>query len=318
MATCPKGHQSAATDYCDECGAPISAAGSAGTGSVPAGSAATPGPAGAGANGPAAPGPNGATAGPGRDGAAAGAGVACPDCGSPQTGRFCEVCGHDFLLEGLNGAPESAPRPAAAGSETTGGAVPDPVGGAAQAPGAAGAVGAASAGAAPVATVGAASMGAASAGTAGAVSTGASGDLPHRPAAVGGWRVVVAADAAYHARMRASAAEGAEEIAFPAFCPERRFVLQGGQVLIGRHSRSRGIEPGIDLTGPPEDAAVSHAHALLVADADGGWAVVDLDSANGTYLNDADDPIQANTPVPLTDGDRIHVGAWTTLTLQRA
>ena len=24
MATCPKGHTSVATDYCDECGAPIS------------------------------------------------------------------------------------------------------------------------------------------------------------------------------------------------------------------------------------------------------------------------------------------------------
>jgi len=107
----------------------------------------------------------------------------------------------------------------------------------------------------------------------------------------------------------------AEPVALPAFSPERRFALDGAQMLIGRRSRSRGIEPDIDLTGPPEDAAVSHAHALLLAQATGGWAVVDLDSANGTYVNDAHEPIPANEPVPLADGDRVHAGASTTLTV---
>jgi predicted component of type VI protein secretion system len=123
---------------------------------------------------------------------------------------------------------------------------------------------------------------------------------------------VVTADRDYHERMREASGPDAEQVPFPAFCPERRFALRDGQVLIGRRSRSRGIEPQIDLTGPPEDAAVSHAHAMLVP-RDGGWAVVDLDSANGTYLNDGADPIAAHTPVPLASGDRIHVGAWTTL-----
>ena len=49
---------------------------------------------------------------------------------------------------------------------------------------------------------------------------------------------------------------------------------------------------------------------------DGGWAVVDLGSSNGTYINDDTTPIPANTPVPVQAGDQIHVGAWTTLTLQ--
>jgi hypothetical protein len=132
---------------------------------------------------------------------------------------------------------------------------------------------------------------------------------------VGSWRLVASADRAYYARM--SAADG-DSVAFPAFCPDRRFALTGSQLLIGRRSRSRGIEPDVDLTGPPEDAGVSHAHALLVSTPDGGWSVVDLDSANGTYVNEADDPIQPNVPVPLKDGDRVHVGAWTTLTIQAA
>ncbi len=131
------------------------------------------------------------------------------------------------------------------------------------------------------------------------------------------WRLVVSADALYYARMQDEAEPDAEPISFPAFCPERRFALDGDQILIGRRSRSRGIEPQIDLSGPPEDPAVSHAHALLVPRAQGGWAVVDLDSANGTYVNDGSEPIRANEPVALADGDRVHLGAWTTLTLRQ-
>ena len=129
------------------------------------------------------------------------------------------------------------------------------------------------------------------------------------------WRVVVTVDPDYHARMQA--VPDTEPVAFPAYRPERRFTLHGERLLIGRRSRSRGIEPEIDLTGPPEDAAVSHAHALLVARPDGGWAVVDLGSANGTYVDDGIDPIAPQVPAPVADGGRIHVGAWTTLTVHR-
>lgn len=137
------------------------------------------------------------------------------------------------------------------------------------------------------------------------------------PVAAVSWRAVIAPDPAYYARMQDEAEPDAEPISFPVFCPERRFALDGDQILIGRRSRSRGIEPQIDLAGPPEDPAVSHAHALLVPQPGGGWAVVDLDSANGTYVNDGVEPIPANEPVILDDGDRVHLGAWTTLTLHR-
>jgi hypothetical protein len=255
MPSCPKGHESVAADYCDECGTPIGAP------RTPAASAA-----------PAAP---------------VVTGDPCPVCATPRTGRFCEVCGHDFLAEAA-GSPAQA---GSAGSPAQAGSAGSPAqdGGAGSAPGATAAPRAGAAVREP---------------------------LPQRAGPASGWRVVVVADREYHARMLAAAMPEAEPIAFPVFCPERRFVLEGGQLLIGRRSRSRGIEPDIDLTGPPEDPAVSHAHALLVASQDGGWTVVDLDSANGTYLNDGTDPIEANVPVPVKDGDRIHVGAWTTMTLQ--
>ena len=63
------------------------------------------------------------------------------------------------------------------------------------------------------------------------------------------------------------------------------------------------------------DPGVSHLHAMLAAQSDGSWAVVDLGSSNGTYINGSTDPIKPHVPVTVADGDRIHLGAWTTLTL---
>src|SRR5262249_42902270 len=103
---------------------------------------------------------------------------------------------------------------------------------------------------------------------------------------------------------------------FPAYCPDRQFDLSGEQVRIGRMSRSRGLLPEIDLTGPPQDPGVSHLHAVLLAQGDGGWAIVDPGSTNGTTINDDLDPIANDIAVPVKDGDRIHVGAWTTITLR--
>ncbi len=92
--------------------------------------------------------------------------------------------------------------------------------------------------------------------------------------------------------------------------------MQGKQISIGRQSRRRGIDPDIDLTGPPEDPGVSHLHALLIAQDDGSWAIVDLDSANGLSVNDEPQPLRPNVPRALADGDRVYLGAWTRITLR--
>ena len=130
---------------------------------------------------------------------------------------------------------------------------------------------------------------------------------PANPDAV--WEVVVTADRAYYERV---APDG---IAFPPHCPARTFVIDGREVRIGRRSASRGIQPEIDLGGAPEDTAISHLHALLVQQSDGSYALVDPGSTNGTTVNDDDTPVAANVAVPMSDGDRIHIGAWTTITL---
>ncbi|XVV00021.1 FHA domain-containing protein [Actinosynnema sp. CA-248983] len=138
----------------------------------------------------------------------------------------------------------------------------------------------------------------------------------HTPAQAA-WHVTVEADRAHYDRVVAEGGPDATALDFPPFCPPRRFDLVGPQVTIGRRSRSRGIFPTVDLVGPPEDPGVSHSHALLVPTGD-GWSVVDLGSTNGTTVNDDPKPLRPNTPRPLVDGDRVHVGAWTTITLHRA
>jgi hypothetical protein len=55
---------------------------------------------------------------------------------------------------------------------------------------------------------------------------------------------------------------------------------------------------------------------LLVHQSDGAWTVVDCHSTNGTYLNDDSDPISCDEPVALREGDQLHLGAWTTITLR--
>jgi pSer/pThr/pTyr-binding forkhead associated (FHA) protein len=127
------------------------------------------------------------------------------------------------------------------------------------------------------------------------------------------WEAVVTADRDQFER---NATTGVE---FPSGYAERRFALTGAEVRIGR-SRGRPGEqvPEINLAGAPEDPAVSHIHALLERQPDGSYALRDLGSTNGTTVNDDATPISADAAAPLAEGDRIRIGAWTTLTLRRA
>ncbi|HVV19910.1 MAG TPA: FHA domain-containing protein [Pseudonocardiaceae bacterium] len=132
----------------------------------------------------------------------------------------------------------------------------------------------------------------------------------------GGWSVVVTADRAYFDAVQQQDGPDVPNITFPTYCPDRHFPLTGKEMRIGRVSRSRGLAPEIDLTGPPQDPGISHLHAVLVAQDDGGWAVLDPGSTNGTTVNDDPEPIATDVAIPVKDGDRIHLGAWTTITIQ--
>ncbi|WP_165989980.1 FHA domain-containing protein [Streptomyces sp. YIM 98790] len=133
----------------------------------------------------------------------------------------------------------------------------------------------------------------------------------------GGWVVSIGPDREYFTAMMRRSGPEAAQLVLPAYAPEQQIPLTGPQVTIGRRRHSTGEIPDIDLSRAPEDPGVSHQHAILVEQPDGSWAVVDQDSTNGTTVNHAEEPIQPFIPVQLHEGDRVHVGAWTTLTLYR-
>jgi FHA domain len=128
------------------------------------------------------------------------------------------------------------------------------------------------------------------------------------------WTAVVAADREFYERVLAR--EGPETVDFPQFFPVRRITLQGSTALIGRGNRDQGVQPEIDLGIHPADRGVSGQHAVLRM-RDSGLTVTDLGSTNGTSLNGSDTLLVQNQETPLADGDRIHVGAWTTITVEQ-
>ncbi|MET8150089.1 FHA domain-containing protein [Actinoplanes sp. NPDC049668] len=130
---------------------------------------------------------------------------------------------------------------------------------------------------------------------------------PAAPTAAGRWTATVYADREY---FEANAIEGVD---FPEQTDQRTVTLPPPQVRIGRRSASKGTDPEIDLADA--DPGVSHSHALLTLSVDGVWLVSDLGSTNGTWLNDEQKPLTAGQTRGVGDGDRVHVGAWTTITL---
>jgi pSer/pThr/pTyr-binding forkhead associated (FHA) protein len=124
---------------------------------------------------------------------------------------------------------------------------------------------------------------------------------------------VVTADRAYFDSVQAASGADAEGITFPVYCPQRRFPLTGTEMRIGRRSSRSGIDPEIDLTGPPADPGLSRLHAVLLRALDGSWSVIDPGSANGTLVNGSEIP--RDQVVPVSAGDRIHVGAWTVISI---
>ena len=143
----------------------------------------------------------------------------------------------------------------------------------------------------------------------GAAGTGAHPPTQHRRSH---GRQSSSADREFYNRVLARG--GPDTVEFPEFFPERRITLRGSNALIGRRNPGQGVEPEIDLGIHPVDRGVSTQHAVIRIRGS-GLTITDLGSTNGTSLNASDSLLGNGEETPLADGDRIHVGAWTTITI---
>ena len=139
-------------------------------------------------------------------------------------------------------------------------------------------------------------------------------DFSAAPASTGppaaGWELVIVADRHYFDRVVA------QEIDFPGDVEPRRLALDQAELRVGRGRPGAESPPdGIDLTGAADDPALSRLHAVIARQGDGSYTIEDVGSTNGTELNGR--ALPSHDPVTLADGDRIQLGAWTTMTVRR-
>jgi len=88
--------------------------------------------------------------------------------------------------------------------------------------------------------------------------------------------------------------------------PEPMVIVPGDKFTLGRQDKSSGIAPDLDLTNfGAVEKGVSRLHAQLQR-GDEYVSLVDLDSANGTFLNGQ--RLTSDQPRVLRDGDEIRLG----------
>lgn len=281
-ATCPQGHTSESTDYCDTCGAPIAAAAPEGQGSA-AGKGSTGAKKKAGpAAGSAAP---GGSSGPTATPAGAPEAQTCPNCQAPNPddALFCEACGYDFTTGALpRGATPAAPGAAGTGSSLDLDA-PDAAAGAPDAP-------------APDAPDVAPDP----------------DPAPLAPAVPLEWVAEVWVDPQWYAE---------QEVDEPCPTPGPPVIvpLTVRSLLVGRTSQSRNIHPEIDCGA---DVGVSRRQAQLTTDGTRWWVEdLQSSNGTYVGPAEGPLPTQAIVPGQrreVGEGDRIYVGAWTRMVVRRA
>ena len=205
----------------------------------------------------------------------------CPDCGTPRnnSARFCEVCRFNFDTRASGVAPPvvvamlPAPEP-----------IPAPMLVTESAP------------AAPIPPVAPSSSPPSVVLDAPALAVAADGSLIH-------WEIAAVVDGSLYA-------EPDPNVPLPTNEPERVFLLDFAEMLIGRRSDRKDIHPEIPLADP----GISHRHAKLQRQTDGSFLLLDVGSTNGTQLNGVD--VQPGVRTPLRDGDEITLGCWTRVTVR--
>jgi len=88
--------------------------------------------------------------------------------------------------------------------------------------------------------------------------------------------------------------------------PGIEFRLVGTEAIIGRWDADNGIFPDVDLDAYDSEAKVSRRHARI-SFKEGNYAIEDLGSTNGTYVNRGRRLLPGNSHI-LMNGDEVIVG----------
>ena len=86
-----------------------------------------------------------------------------------------------------------------------------------------------------------------------------------------------------------------------------KFALRSDESNIGRWDADNGVFPDVDLDKHDPEAKISRRHARIVRRADGRYAIEDLGSTNGTFVNRGRRLIPGS-PNVLNNGDEIIIG----------
>jgi hypothetical protein len=118
-----------------------------------------------------------------------------------------------------------------------------------------------------------------------------------------GWELVITVDAALDT-------DPDPDHPCPTSAPPRVLAINRREMLVGRHDAQRDIHPEVPLFDP----GASRRHAKLVHEADGGVALQDLASTNGSQINGKE--VRPGMRRRLAEGDAVTLGRWTRITLR--
>jgi hypothetical protein len=96
----------------------------------------------------------------------------------------------------------------------------------------------------------------------------------------------------------------------PTSAAPRVLAIDRTEMLLGRHDEQRDIHPEVPLFDP----GASRRHAKVVREADGGVALQDLASTNGSQING--NQVRPGMRRRLVEGDAVTLGRWTRITLR--
>lgn len=115
----------------------------------------------------------------------------------------------------------------------------------------------------------------------------------------GAWYVIIEFDPSIDPGLDATTVTARPTLTFPLDLAEMRIGRKGGRE-----------HPEL----PVDDEGVSSRHAKISFTADGDPVLLDLNSTNGTAVNDA--VLAAGVPLALASGDVIKLGRWTRITVK--